>query len=329
MTRLESPEEASARLDAETLTAAERAELWRRIRARTAEPARSGNPTRLAALAVLATFAAVFAVRVWRHGQSSSPSATGPAVCALDERGDRITLSPSCPSTTVLVGGDEWTLAGGAEVARAGGGARLLHGKVQFHVQHRTSTPFYVRVSHGEVRVVGTRFEVRQAAEGGSVSVSEGTIDFVWLDGSTERVPAGRTLYWPKEADRLEHAGSATPVPPAADAPLRPPVHDAGSKTVARAESASESSDLERVMDRLLQLKSQHRFPEVVALLETTLATGRLGGVQQERLSYELGLALEASGRSACAHWKRHVQRFGTGAHGSALTERLKKCEAN
>jgi hypothetical protein len=329
MTRLESPEEASARLESETLTEVERTELWERIRARTAESAGVRRPTRVVALAALACCAVVFAVFAFRHGHSSSSPRGAPAGCALDGSGDHITLPLSCPAATVRVGGDEWLVTGGAEVARFDGGARLLRGTVQFHVEHRTDTHFYVQVSHGEVRVVGTRFEVRQTSDGGSVSVSEGTIEFVWLDGSKERVSVGQTLLWPKRAERVE---SAAPVPAASapasapDIALRRPAHDAGSKA-SHPESAGDETDLEHLMDRLLQLKSQHRFPEVVTLLTTTLATQKLGGVQRERLSYELGIALEASGRSACAHWKRHVQRFGSGAHAAALDVRLKKCD--
>ncbi len=80
-------------------------------------------------------------------------------------------------------------------------------------------------------------------------------------------------------------------------------------------------------MERLLQLRSQRRYAEAAALLRKTLSGGGLSSVQQERLSYELGLALEASGGGACAHWKSHAKRFGTKRH-AALAKRLERCEA-
>jgi hypothetical protein len=91
--------------------------------------------------------------------------------------------------------------------------------------------------------------------------------------------------------------------------------------------AAKPPSDLESVMDRLLQLKSQRRFGEAVTLLRQALAGGGLGPVQRERLSYELGLALEASGQRACAHWKSHVASFGVARHSEALSRRISDCE--
>jgi hypothetical protein len=80
-------------------------------------------------------------------------------------------------------------------------------------------------------------------------------------------------------------------------------------------------------MDRILQLKSQRRYGELTALLQKTLASPGLGAVQRQRLSYELGMALEATGQSACDHWKRHVRAYGTGRHASALESRIEQCE--
>jgi hypothetical protein len=81
------------------------------------------------------------------------------------------------------------------------------------------------------------------------------------------------------------------------------------------------------VIARLLQLQSQRRFPEAVELLQQTLRAPGLNALQRERISYELGLSLESSGRSACTHWKRHTRRFGTRLHAAELADRLARCD--
>ncbi|HMI90876.1 MAG TPA: hypothetical protein VK509_05905, partial [Polyangiales bacterium] len=90
--------------------------------------------------------------------------------------------------------------------------------------------------------------------------------------------------------------------------------------------SARATPDLERMLERLLQLQSQKRHGEAVALLRKTLAQPGLAGVQRERISYELGLALEADGKTSCAHWQKHVVRFGDERHTAVLAERIARC---
>ena len=80
-------------------------------------------------------------------------------------------------------------------------------------------------------------------------------------------------------------------------------------------------------MDRVLQLKSQRRYGELITLLERTLHSRDVSPVQRQRLSYELGLALEAAGRSACDHWKRHARAYGGGGQGGPLSGKLERCK--
>jgi hypothetical protein len=210
----------------------------------------------------------------------------------------------------VQIDGDEWLLGAGTEVARAGDGAQVIAGRVRFRVRPRAQAPFHVRVSHGQVRVIGTVFRIEQHSARGSVSVSEGVIEFVWHDGTRERVAAGQTLHWPRRAD-------AGVVPaPAVDAGAREP----------GARGARPGADLDRVMERLLQLKSQKRHDEAIALLRGTLAARELTKVQRERISYELGLSLEAGGEPSCAHWRRHLGQFGAQRRKAALAERIARC---
>jgi hypothetical protein len=323
---LELPEQARERLDREQLTDVERSRLWARIDERAAVGAPRGAFVAWAALAVVAV-AGIVAIMtvVFTRGDEIAKKATDSSGCTLDGTATLLSLDPTCASRSVQVNGDEWALAPGSAVTKVPEGASVERGVVTFHVRHRTSTPFLVKVSHGVVRVVGTVFRIEQSAASGSVSVTEGVIEFVWDDGTREHVAAGQTLHFPRRA-----AAAAEVV-----------AIDAGSARVAK-ETSPESprsrrpgpdvaarppSDLESVMDRLLQLKSQRRFGEAATLLRQALAGGGLGPVQRERLSYELGLALEASGQKACAHWKSHVASFGITRHSDALSRRLSDCE--
>jgi hypothetical protein len=60
---------------------------------------------------------------------------------------------------------------------------------------------------------------------------------------------------------------------------------------------------------------------------QKTLATKGMSAVQRERISYELGLALDASGAPSCEHWRDHVARFGTARNTRTLEARLARCE--
>jgi len=312
--RLETPEEATARLAAGSLTAPERAELWQRIEASTAAPAWHGRRgVRIAAWAAAPALAVAALLVVVLSRPQPAQHARQPIAdaCRLDPGAQRLALPERCAAAAVQVEGDEWLIAGGAQVARAEGGARVVEGRVRFRVRHRARSSFRVKVSHGEVRVIGTVFQIEQLAARGTVSVSEGVIEFVWHDGTRERVAAGQTLHWPRVAP-----------------PATPAAADAGAGSARGASAPAKSLDLDRVTARLLQLQSQKRHGEAVALLRETLARNRLAPLQRERISYELGLALEASGQPSCAHWKRHVAGFGAQRHAAELAERLERCRA-
>jgi hypothetical protein len=146
------------------------------------------------------------------------------------------------------------------------------------------------------------------------VQVSEGVVEVIWHDGSRQRVAAGQSASWPR----------VTPLPEPAPVPQQK-APDAGIK---RSESRTPAPpDLEQVMERLLLLRSQKRYGEAVALLQKTLATKGMGAVQRERISYELGLALDASGAASCEHWRDHAARFGTARNTRTLEARLARCE--
>jgi hypothetical protein len=160
--------------------------------------------------------------------------------------------------------------------------------------------------------------------------VTEGVIEFTWSDGKRERVAAGQTLYWPRRAAASSPAATEQK-PPTAVAPpkVTPSAPNAGaaSPSAIKAPSpAASAANLESVMDRVLLLKSQRRFGELIALLEKTLSARDTSPVQRQRLSYELGLAREAAGQNACDHWQRHAKNYGAGRPGGALATKLERC---
>ena len=313
--QLETPEEARERLQAEAhLSAVERDRLWRRIEY---GAARGGPRTRLSRpllwAPALAAAAATLAILLLGDEAPPTPQASTPDPCTLDARRAQLELPAHCAPQTLQMNGDEWRVEASTRVEREPEGARVVSGRVRFRVAPRPGAArFRVRVSHGQVVVIGTVFRVEQRTEGGSVHVSEGVIEFVWSDGQRERVSAGGTLSWPRETETE-------------------PETEAESESEAEAESETETEpevDMDRVIGRLLQLRSQRRHDEAARLLRETLRAPGLTRRQRERISYELGLTLEASGASACAHWRRHHARFGAGLHAAELDARLERCNA-
>ncbi|AOX11007.1 sugar ABC transporter substrate-binding protein [Pseudomonas putida JB] len=63
---------------------------------------------------------------------------------------------------------------------------RLLHGAAFFEVSH-TGEPFLVEAAGGEVRVLGTQFEVREQSEGAQVTVRSGRVGVSPAQGTLAR----------------------------------------------------------------------------------------------------------------------------------------------
>jgi hypothetical protein len=323
---LETPEQAAARLGSPALTPNERALVWDRIQT-TYEGSRPTRPRALAwglgAAAVVAVIAVVVGLTIGRR--SAEGPVAGPRACDLDSGERTLELPASCEARPVRVGDDEWVLMPGTKVSRLEAGARVEKGRVEFRVRKRPRSDFRVYVGGGhQVRVIGTVFKIEQEGASGSVHVSEGLIEFTWNDGSRERVAAGQTLFWPRRV------AARAPADPGPDAPPKsstaPPTPSAPSSAALTPKSAA-PANLENVMDRVLQLKSQRRYGELIALLQKTLHSPEIGSVQRQRLSYELGLALDGAGRSSCDHWKRHARAYGGGGQGGALANKLERCK--
>lgn len=353
--RLEAPDEAAARLDAEALGPNERALLWERIQVSANAP----RPRRSRAALVGAGAAAVCAsaALVYLLGRPPAPPPSPPAAaCQLDEARDSFHLPAHCPPERVRVGNDEWTITPGSNVERAAHGARLREGRVRFRIGPRLGSVFRVTLDGGhEIQVVGTEFEVEQRGKAGSVSVAQGIIEFAWADGSRQRVFAGQTLAWDADEKAAPAAGPAppaaaasaptlpSPAPPAkpdasappdrgtapavataedVDADPRKPPSTARSKNGSSSTPAADAD----VVQRVQRLRREGRVGEVITLIARTIADPSVGAAERRQLDYEMGWALEATGRDACDHWSRHVQAYGVDRADTALAERLERC---
>src|SRR5262245_54245516 len=100
----------------------------------------------------------------------------------------------------------------GTRVERITGGVHVWLGHVDVDVVHRPSylMPAIVRVSHGTISVLGTRFTIDQSDTGGHVGLHEGKIQF---DGSSRRVTLapGFSLTWPLAAIAVAPAPAVPP----------------------------------------------------------------------------------------------------------------------
>ena len=102
----------------------------------------------------------------------------------------------------------------GARVARIDGGIHVVRGRVDIDVTHRPggAAPALVRVSHGTIAVLGTRFTIEQTEHGGHVVLHEGQIRFDAGDRSVVLAP-GSSLTWPLESDTRTASAVMTATP--------------------------------------------------------------------------------------------------------------------
>lgn len=103
------------------------------------------------------------------------------------------------------------TLDAGTRIELAGGTAvefdrkdkryaRLQHGQALFTVKHDAAHPFEVMVGDERLVDIGTVFDVRSDAQGLSVAVSEGAVQFD-PDGANARISPGEVLRRPAGSD--------------------------------------------------------------------------------------------------------------------------------
>ena len=255
----------------------------------------------------------------------------------------------------------------GARVARVDGGIRVERGHVDVDVTHRPTgaAPALVRVSHGTIAVLGTRFTIEQSEHGGHVVLHEGRIRFE-SGGRSVILTPGSSLTWPLApiASTATPSSPGEPAPPArVDAepsmePVRketalpsstpspstlppstlppstlPPSTLPPSTSPPSTPSAPQSPavNIDRVLADLANLRARRRFVDAAALLEQAL-TAELPIATAERLSYELGdirtYQLADTAR-ACRHWQSHRARFPQGRYSAEVAAAVRRlgCE--
>jgi len=258
----------------------------------------------LAAAAVAC--AVVLGVGLWRWPTSPLPGFTltqASPDARYDSAGDALELFAG----KVELRGEGLTLwlEGAATVEREGAESLAVRaGRVGFAVTKRPGA-FRVKVSHGVIEVLGTRFWVRQGEAGGEVRLEEGRIRFTQADGATMTLDAGATLAWP------------LPTPPVTEPVPPEPEPETPGLAPGRPSAKGRSADTGAVLAEVAELRSRRAYTQAVERLREALAQP-LGPASRERLSWELGSIITyqlAQGAEACAHWARHLRAFPRGAY--------------
>jgi transmembrane sensor len=137
--------------------------------------------------------------RPWRSVAAVAALAlVGTAWVLQGERRDLYTVQTAMGETrsVILDVGTSIELAGGSAVQfdrKDHRFAKLDHGQALFTVRHNEAHPFAVDVGDAKVVDVGTVFDVRHDADGLSVAVSEGAVQFD-PEGANVRVAPGEVL---------------------------------------------------------------------------------------------------------------------------------------
>ncbi len=175
-------------------------------------------------------------------------------------------------------------------------GVELTQGVVTFDVDHDfpRAAPYRVRVSHGFIEVLGTRFTVTQRWGEGEVTLHRGSIRFTSDDGQVRQLTPGQTLRWPL-APALKTVVKAKTTRPAPKMVEPVPL------------------DLDALLERVAVLRSRGEYEVAVVTLREALQQP-LSDQTAERLSFELGSILSRQLHDearANEHWRWHRTRFG------------------
>jgi hypothetical protein len=320
-------DEAARLIDALSAEANPPADLLARTTTRLERRSRQRRLRRGAGVA-FAVVAVTTAAGLW----TQRPATTVAGFEVVDSSADFAVTSDG--PTDVVVGAGRATLvlrelgceiatAPGLHLRRAGDAVRVVAGTAGFAVRHRHDTPLRVLVSHGSIEVVGTRFEVRQEAAGGSVELASGAIRFVGEDGRVTTLAPGDRLAWPLPPVEPP-AGPTAPAPAnsAPPAPVRQPARLPAPEIEPSAAAAAKAPARRRVLEELDALRIRHDDVQLAARLEELLRTE--AEPLRERLSFELCgvLAARPDSRSrACAQLEAHLRRYRQGTYGARLEE--------
>jgi hypothetical protein len=230
------------------------------------------------------------------------------------------------------------TMQKDASLRRDGARLRVVSGRVTFRVEHRRAgrSPFVVLVSHGQIEVYGTHFDVFQTRETGKVSLYEGSIGFRSSDGQLRKLRPGQSLQWPvarASAKRLPSRLPKTPVTKrpapkcaAAKRPRRKPaaLPLARAKTAPAPLSKRELGVLHRQVAAAIDRARYRMASGLIAKALPRIARR----ATRERWSFQLGDILSnhlTDREAACRHWRDHVATFGRKRYGQEIEQAKKK----
>ncbi|MCY1074426.1 FecR domain-containing protein [Archangium lansingense] len=200
------------------------------------------------------------------------------------------------------------------------GGLRIVRGGAELSVTTRLegSAPAVVRVSDGEIQVLGTRFTVQQGEGRGTVTLHEGAIRFVPARGGSEvRLQPGQSLDWPLP----EEPAVPGPPPPISTLPAPPSNGPRSSKARPPGEPKTPQLSAEEFLREVDVLRSRKEFEGAARLLGEGLRTQP--PAMRELLSFELGSLLTyqlRDPRRACTHWAWHGRQFIRGRYDAEVS---------
>jgi transmembrane sensor len=129
--------------------------------------------------AIAASVALVIAApQLWIAAIADAATTTGEVRQLTLDDGTRIALDASSAIDVTIDAGTR--------------NVRLLKGRAWFHVAHE-NRPFIVTAGSGQVRDIGTAFEVTRRGEGGDVVVTEGLVELTAARSPARRLSAGQS----------------------------------------------------------------------------------------------------------------------------------------
>ncbi len=257
--------------------------------------------------------------------------------CRLAQDADTTTTRGACRLSSATVVAQTWDEA---RVRPWRDTLQVDDGTVVFEVEHvpAGAPPVAVRVSHGTIEVLGTRFAIEQDATGGHVDLFEGRIRFVGDDGQRRDIAPGQRLGWGDRATEPVRRDPPPPEPPATESDLADepaPAQEPRSERPARAPAPGHASprtdeDAAAIVDEVESLRRQGRYAEAAKRLRDALRQSWSRRVA-EVFSFELGTILArhlGDSDAACAHWRAHERRFGEkGRYAKAVADLRAACD--
>jgi hypothetical protein len=195
---------------------------------------------------------------------------------------------------------------------------QMQRGSALFDVDRVVGEPVRIVVPGGEIVVVGTRFRVVIAGEGGQVDLYEGKLEFHADDGSVTPILAGQQFVFGRAAVRPpaapESEGTPTPVS-THDAPreLSTPTKRRPEPTAPATQPSPEPGpSAAAIIEEVQQLRRRGQYDRAASRLRDALRQ-QWPTRTADVLSYELGTILARhldEPTRACAHWRQHLQQF-------------------